>query len=68
VDSIQLPAQAMDLAVQHVFSAGSQAMMGSGVTNNNVNNNMTMNVNTQARTSTVVQDFQTLKTFAGATG
>jgi tape measure domain-containing protein len=67
IDSIQLPAAAMDATVQHVVSAGSSAMMGGATTNNTVNNNMTMNVHTQARTSTVMADTRTMQAIVGAT-
>jgi tape measure domain-containing protein len=67
IDSIQLPAAAMDATVQHVVSAGSSAMMSGNTTNNTVNNNMTMNVHTQARTSTVMADTRTMQAIVGAT-
>jgi tape measure domain-containing protein len=66
IDSIQLPAAAMDATVQHVVSAGSSAMMGSNTTNNTVNNSFNMNINSSARTEPIVQDFNTMQAIVGA--
>jgi phage-related protein len=67
IDSIQLPAAAMDATVQHVVSAGSSAMMGGATTNNTVNNSFNQTINTSARTEPIIQDFNTMQAIVGAT-
>lgn len=65
-DAVQLPQDAMNLAVTHTLLPVTAAVQASPAMGGAVTNNFTLNQTTQAKSSTLIADFRMMESIVGA--